>query len=299
MSTFGLIAGGILKGIGDAKQQEAADARALAIEDLRERRRMAELQTRRVWEIEDRDYTNDRADARDEKQAKAQAARDDRTDARATERDDRLDARAAARDASMERRMGGRDGEGKPPADVQSATWLAGIQEKADAGDKGAQRTLAAYERVSQSKGDSPAEQRAKRAKLIVDTANSLSDDPDYQGKTYAERRAAAEAIADDLLTPAEPPAAPKINLPSPGGGGMMRLPETSASSGLTNSRVQQAIAPPTAQPATQANSPSAGAGTPRYVPPAAIDALRQNPDRAGEFDTKFGVGASKRYLGQ
>ena len=103
-ATLGLIAGGILKGIGDAKQQEAADARTLALEDLRERRREAERREARVWDIEDRDYKEGREDVRDERNTAAKIADEARRDVREEGKQDRIDQRTDKQIAAADER---------------------------------------------------------------------------------------------------------------------------------------------------------------------------------------------------
>ena len=121
-ATFGLIAGGILKGIGDARQQDAVDARAQALDDLKERRRDAETHQKRVWDVEDRNYLDAKAG---ERAVAAQHHEDNRDDVR-TKRDKQnnewRDARDEKNRAAQEERtrlmLAGRDGEVKTPGQV-------------------------------------------------------------------------------------------------------------------------------------------------------------------------------------
>ena len=158
-ATLGLIAGGILKSVGDARQQDAADARALALDDLRERRRDADIQQKRVWEVEDRNATI----AADDKRAEATAAHQDKRDAFTVERDnarydhsdkaaaDREDAaaaRAAKATADAEQRAADRDSR-KPKTMSQIIAPI--LQDVAD-GKKlrpGQQAALDTYQKLS------------------------------------------------------------------------------------------------------------------------------------------------------
>lgn len=266
MVSLGLLAGGLIKGIGDGMQQDIQYQREMALELLRENRRARERSEDRAFAVEDRDYSAQQDLVKFDRQTEMQDQRDEKLDARSAAREDRLDARAAARDEAMLRRStasGG--GEGRPPAEVQTATWLAGLEERAVTGDESAKRTIGAYNRVTQAK-TSDANLAKERAKMVIETAKDLNTyEGGMQDKPYAERKAEAERIVDDLLQYGSQPAAAEPR-PQPGGG-MMRKPESSISDELTNRRMERAVQ-------SEREAPAATAGPTRIKSQAEYEAL-------------------------
>jgi hypothetical protein len=257
MVSLGLLAGGLIKGIGDGMQQDIQYEREMALELLRENRRARERQEDRAFAVEDRDVGFDREDKRYAQQTEQQERRDVLADERQDRRDDRLDARAAARDAALAARSGG--GENKPPADVAAAQWYASL----DDNDPAQKRQKAAFDRLQAGKGD-PERRALDYGKLISEETKNLLEEYDSKtpdGKSWADagyeaRKAEAKRRVDERVQMGreiagggkEPPAAAEPR-PQPGGG-MMRKPEASISDELTNRSMDKAV---------QGEKPSAG----------------------------------------
>lgn len=267
MSVMGLL-GGALKGLGAGMQADIEYQREMALEEIRAQRRQAERQQDRGWAVEDRDA--EIAANREEWAARTdwEVRKEEGRDKRATEAEEGRDRRSQAQINAMMARIDGRS-EGQTPADVKSAEWLAGLEERAAGGDQSAQRTIDAYKRVTQSK-TSDASLAKDRAKMIIETAKDLNSiEGGMDGEPYEKRKAKAESIVDDLLRYGGPSDG------APAGKPRMERPA----------------------PATQQGAPNAPAGA--AIPQGAIDMLRNDPNLARQFDAKYGAGASARYLKQ
>jgi len=251
------MAAGALAGYGEGMVEDARAQREQALEELRQQRRQAERTEDRGWNIEDRGYTEDRADKRaktaevhqdkrDEFSLKRDNARYDQQDKTQAQRDAAADERDRNREDNRDRREAARADKPKSPGQI-----IAPILDKiAKSGKKslsaGELEALDTYQKVT-------AEQRYK---------NSIYDDMGDGGSGGGEPDAASSVGPAGTSAPT---IAPRSTAPA----------------------VKQAVSTPSAE------------ASPRIVPQRYIDLLTQNPDRAGEFDAKFGAGASKRYLGQ